>query len=315
MQRKEEIPLGDLVQKISLALYEQLANLMKIMPAQTPELRAQKLKQYFAIARSRLENLQAICQGLHSAEMKNGLKSLGDQDDECSRRRFETEQVLNAMYFFHAELYPKRIRSLDVELTKEILARNTYPYLPEAIFTDYPGDVAAADVSTALRTLELHIKAKLALEECTPPNCDSVELIDGVLILKKTNLFQIALTLAYFDKSASWKPLNFKLNMAFSHEGLPQRSVTVSNIEFKVFDALLRIYFSTTSHGKELHVPLGSIWSICYHTSLSYVLRMFYVQTLLHIRSSSSTMHEANFIEEPEQAVLIYRFWKSSNPS
>lgn len=315
MQRKEEIPLGDLVQKISLALYEQLANLMKIMPAQTPELRAQKLKQYFAIARSRLENLQVICQGLYSAEMKTGLKSLGDQDDECCRRRFETEQVLNAMYFFHAELYPKRIRSLDVDLAKEILARNAYPYLPEAIFTDYPGDVEAADVSTTLRALELHIKAKLALEECIPPDCDSVELIDGVLILQKSNLFKIALTLAYLDKSASWKPLNFKLNMVFSHEGLPQRSVTVSNIEFKVFDALLRIYFSTISPEKKLNVPLMSIWSMCYHMSLSYALRMFYIQTLLHIRSSSAAMHETNFIEEPEQVVLVYRFWKSSNPS
>jgi hypothetical protein len=311
----DSIQLGDLVQKISLALYEQLANLMTLMPAMTPELRAQKLKQYMAIARSRLENLQGICQKLQSIDMKNGLKALADQEVDCSRQRFEMEQVLNAIYFFHAELYPKRIRSLDVELSKEVIARNAYPYLPEAIFTDYPGDVDAADVESSLKELDLHIKAKLALEEALPSDCDSAELVDGVLILKKVNLFQVAFTLAYFDKSASWKPLNFKLNIKFAHEGLPVRSLTVSSIEFRVFDALLKIYFATISNEKKVTVALKNIWSLCYHMGLAYAVRMFYVQTLLHIRSCSVVMHESNFIEEVDKIILIYRFWRSSNPS
>jgi hypothetical protein len=230
--------------------------------------------------------------------MKVGLNLLGEKEVDCNRRRFERDQVLNALYYFHAELYPKRIRSLGVELAKEIIARNTYPYLPETVFTDSPGEIEAAEVESCLRELDLHIKAKIALDEPVPLGCDSAAVFDGVLILKKTNLFQVSLTLSHLDRGASWKPLNFRMCLKCSHEGLPERSSLVSALEFKVFEALLKVYFATISSDM----------------SLLHALRMFYVQSLLNIRSSSVNVHDANFIEDSENNILIYRFWRAKNP-
>jgi len=113
-------------------------------------------------------------------------------------------------------------------------SKGTYPFLPEEIFRD-PEDVPAAPREATLVALDLYIRAKLALKGGVPHGCNSAELIDGVLILKKDNMFRLALTLAYPDKDAAWKPLNFRILLKCSSEGIPDRPVSCAALEMKVY--------------------------------------------------------------------------------
>jgi len=176
---------------------------------------------------------------------------------------------------------------------------------------------------TASRDLNLSIRAKLALYEKLPSKCDVAKLDGGVLVLIKNNLFQLAFTLSHPDSLGIWKPLSFKLIFNNVHEYIPSKSIQNTLLEFKAFDCLLKIYFSSmdkfekvqVDSNKNNQIKLDQLWNICYHLSLMHVLRVFYIQTQTTIKHSEySDFFDINFLEESDRTLLIFKFWKSHMP-
>ena len=195
--------------------------------------------------------------------------------------------------------------------------------MPESIFSDTADNQYKIDKESAIKNLNLYIKAKCGLRDKIPDSCDQVELNAGVLILTKNNLFQVAFTLSHFDIDAHWKPLNFKLIFKDSNENIPAKSPQSKILELKAFDTLLKIYFSSinnnsTSTSSNLSISLIDLWQVCHHLSLMHAIRIFYIQAHLTVKSSSVTnntnTNQANFLEELDQTTLSYSFWKSNIP-
>ena len=191
--------------------------------------------------------------------------------------------------------------------------------MPESIFSDATDNQHKIDKESAIKNLNLYIKAKCALRDKIPDNCDKVELNAGVLILTKNNLFQVAFTLSHFDIDAHWKPLNFNLIFKNSNENIPAKSPQSKILELKTFDTLLKIYFSSINNSttsSNLSISLIDLWKICHHLSLMHVIRIFYIQAHMIVKSNSMTnsTNQTNFLEELEQTTLSYSFWKSNIP-
>ena len=315
MAEVHSIEIGNLVRKVSLRLFDDLLNLVKIMPAMTAELRAQKLRENTMKFRLKLERLLSICKWLKGPDVKLQLDSIHNEEMVGRKKRQTFEDILSALFHFHANLYPSRVRASEVSIAKEILARGNYPFLPEGMFGIESGGSGNFKEETTRQELDLFIRTKLALDERIPEDCDSAQLINGVLVLRRTNLFQVSFTLAYPDQNAHWKPLNFQLLVSFVNEGLPDKSSHVNVLELKVIDALLKIYLSSIPQGTP-KIPLEQQWSMCYYMSMMYSLRMFYVQSLLNSRLFSSVRCESTFNnEDSDKNVLIHRFWESRDPS
>jgi len=118
---RQTIILGDLTQKFSLSLFDQLSTLLHLMPTMDPELRANKLRKHSAIARKTIESLLSVCRLLRQPQFRAELKRIQNLEEEASLRGAHRDRTLDALYFFHAGLYPNRIWPFDIHSAKEIL--------------------------------------------------------------------------------------------------------------------------------------------------------------------------------------------------
>ncbi len=117
------IEIGDLVQKFSVKLYENLNDLLNLMPAMTPELRAQKLNQHIISSKQKINALLSLCKWLKTYQVKENLSRYANDLMVYNVKNFERDQILNGIYYFHAGLYPNRIQPLSIKLSKEIISR------------------------------------------------------------------------------------------------------------------------------------------------------------------------------------------------
>ena len=304
------VDVGGTVQYVAGCLYQGLHELVTNMHAMTPELRSVKLKENFARFHSNLERLMALLRWLKSSDVKGELDSIIKRQLKGNTEYFERDITVGAVYYFHAELYSKRIRTLNISLTRDLLSMRIFSHLPDSIFVNVKS-LHRTNLKV-LKEIEMYIKLKLSVHEKLPASCSRFELVDGVLILERRNLFRLALTLAYPDKSSAWKPVHFAILAKFSNEMLPYESDNTNILEFKVMNALMKMYVLAWNVDANIP-PLDQLWSMCCYMSMMYIFRMFYLQTMLNIRFYSSVNSECTFNNEDiDKNELTFQFWNSN---
>jgi hypothetical protein len=126
---------GDVLQKAAVALYAELERQLHHNRKRTADLRHKHMLQYTTWARRKLSALLAVlqwCKQENTGDFISAVEAI-KRENHNAQSRFN--EMLDAVFKLHSELYSKVVRPLPVAHARDIIAHGTYPTLPKAIFT------------------------------------------------------------------------------------------------------------------------------------------------------------------------------------
>jgi hypothetical protein len=302
------ITLGDLLQKISMKSFDEIKLTVEAFPAQSPELRAEKLHNTVNKAKKRFAQLYAILIWLNEEHVQKYLQSTNDLKIDVNDQIVRLNTKQDALYFLHSGLYGKRVKSLEVGDAYQILLNGTYAKLPSSIVQcRAPPSPPEVDQQVIVRQLETLIRAKLFLGEQLPvPFYDSVRIENGVLILCLAHYYELLLSLAHLkDHDAPWFVIGVKI-LTHNHE----RERLMGDPDPRDLNAGVLKVLSKIASLSNCANPLFQMHRFCMHTAQSHSLRFLYVQALDMTRTSLIGIAEATYAESSERVAFRCSFWK-----
>lgn len=220
------IPFGDVVQRVASSIFNDLQQLLGLLHSIGPETRTLKLATFLADAKKKLYQLLIIKKWLASNNTTGYFKSLQQIDFIIQNTNLQFNMMQDNLFRLHGELYGKRVRSINVKLGYDVLSSGTYDMFPLSVLTcgqlPLPNDPVLHSEGTSHLTpdtsetkvrkdLEIYIRAKLLLHDPVPTTTSSAVVRDGVLFLKQTNLYEVAVTLQHLHPGAPWLVLGCRV--------------------------------------------------------------------------------------------------------
>ena len=310
-------------------MYDELQSLLLSLRSLTPELRYTKLRTYFIVCKKKLVQLLCVCKWLtipSNVEYFSNLNSLRDQLSQIENLLNEAEYSL---YCTHSHLFSRRVRSLNVEAAKDILARSSYPYIPIEVFTcgiEPISKYTNAEKDSMNKRLTTCIRAKLALYDSIPSEITNSNIIDGLLIIKQPHLYEAGITLKYAHEKAPWKVIGFRILSDIStneNVKVPRNLYDKETYENEV----MKIICKNNTNKKDSiqnndmvidndvdtdsdRMKLQDIHRICIHASLAVSLRLLYVLANVYAKTIKKDLL-VDFNESDNGSTLKISFWKS----
>lgn len=313
------ITVGDLMQRVAADASKKLLSMMEAMPAQTPELRFEKMKACVARLKKQLCQLLALLMWLRDDNVQKYLRSMQAMTQDIRRRNAQLDGVQDAFFFLHQSIYKRRRQALDVSFASDIMARGTYAHLPESIF-DFGAESSdkcnGGMVFRDTAETNMFIGCKLCLGDPVPEKIDVVVVQDGKLMLRKNNYFEISLTLAAASELAHWvvEEVDFTVEHCTT-EGFID-SYAHTQLEDNVKNALNSLVRHKSDNPLENMAAdksiLSTICSLCQHVALSVHLKLLYLQALYNSRHLSEGYSSTIYSENDESFILEYAFWAHS---
>ena len=215
----DTIKVGDVIQRVSTHIIDELRVLLGNMKSLTPELRTVKLRALVSRSKKQLADLLAICKWLESPDVGKYFNSLNQMHFQITNTENELNEIQDGLYFTHRDLFAKRIRPINVRMARDILALGHYAHLPVPIFTC--GRMPAPRLPSEIKVrenLEIFIRAKLFLVDTMPRYCFQLRttIQNGALHIVVPNMYELVLTLQYADESAPWNIIGFNFLVSSS---------------------------------------------------------------------------------------------------
>jgi hypothetical protein len=292
------------------------------MPKQSHELRFEKLSVVVKRAKRRLLQLYAILSWIQEAHVRTYIDSTLKLQANVSFENNRLNQILDFLYFTHAGLYSKRCKSIDVKSAINIAARGTYDMLPEGLFrckiVPTPAD---PDLDILHRQLDISIRTKIALTEDLPKEYDYAKILEGVLTLRQSNMFEIQLTLHNSDHTSAWIAYKFILLVKNHDDERIDAEIDHKTLDKDILQLLRRITDSKCQN------PLQELYKICYYFASSACLRLLYVQGMDHIKNRWTSLNrqsittgaidtnniaDITFNENDESTIVSIKFWQNA---
>lgn len=316
------VPLGDLIQKIASDVSRSLMIVLEALPAQTPELRFEKMKACIARMKKELCQLLAILMWLRDENAQKFFQSMGSVESDIRTREMQLNGVQDSFFFLHQSIYKRRRRALDVTMASDIMARGTYAHLPLSIFRFDP-NLSSALAETKIDTvspgvreeLNMFIGCKLCLEEQVTPKIDELSIVNGNLIMKKSNFFEVTqLTLVEPSETAKWtvSGIHFCIEHRENHGFVD--TYEHLNLENNIKKSLNNLLATSPEKGGRGHSGniLDLVYHVCQHVSLSALLKLVFIQGLHYCRHYGEGFSEVRYTEESTRLCFEYSFWAST---
>lgn len=290
--------------------------MLEAMPAQTPELRFEKMKACIARLKKQLCQLLALLMWLRDENVQKYLSSVRNLTADIVARQMQLNGVQDAFYFLHQSIYKRRRQALDVSFASDIVARGTYAHLPASIF-DFGAaatkikktEANAADTAE----MNLFIGCKLCLGDPITDKIDRVDVKEGILTLTKDNAFEISLTLSERIESAHW--VVNRVEFLVEHRNTEGFIDSYGHIDLE--ENVKNALNSFLRHKSENQVEnmladksiLNSVYCLCQHVVLSVCLKLLYIQANYNSRNLSEGYTAVSYTENEDAIVLEFSFW------
>lgn len=287
--------------------YEEIKLAIESFPAQSPELRAEKLLNLLNKSKKRFAQLYAILLWLHEDHVQKYLQSTNDLKYDLMNQTNRLNMKQDTLYYLHNNLYGKRIKSLEINESFHILLHEKYEKLPSSITLcrNLPTP-PEQDHRLLIEQLNILIRSKLLLLEQLPVQYSSVNIMNGMLILTLDHYYEVILSLAHLrNYEAPWAVLSVRI-LTHNHES--ERLLgdyDPRDVNAKVLQILTKVVALENCKN-----PLLQIHRVCLYTAQSQSLRLLYVQALDMTRTSLIGIAEANYVELPDQIAFRCLFWK-----
>ncbi len=234
-------------------------------------------------------------------------------EQELIRLEASLNESQDILYFSHSHLFSKRIPQLPIAKARDILAKGTYSYFPEYMFTlgKKPLPSSNSNTDELIKNIHIYIRSKLLLYDNIPSEISNYTIEHGLLILRQNNLYELALTLSYLKESAPWRVVGFKILVGYHpSEFFNNLPPNIASFEKQVYDVLVSKEFdsiakssgcddATVSQDISL-VKLSQYQKICIHASLAIVHRYLYLLSLNLCKTSYKNYHDVAWKEKPE---------------
>jgi hypothetical protein len=304
------ISLGDLLQKVSQKSYEELKILLESFPAQSLQLRGEKLSLILNKIKKRYAQLYALLNWLTEDHVRNYLSStrelLNDVLDQSIRYHIKQD----AFYYLHSSLYGQRIKSIEINEAYELILQQSDKKLPTSIENCQEKVIPELDLkeNEIEKQLEIMIRSKLLLDEKLLVTFDKAMIKKGVLTLCRNHYFEIRLSLKELDDwTAPWSILSVNI-LTHNHEN--ERLIGDSDPQ-EINTASMKMICKLIALPAELvPLPLTQIHQVLSYVSLSQALRILYVQALDMTRTSLIGIADAVYVETTEKISFLCPFWK-----
>jgi hypothetical protein len=245
----------------------------------------------------------------------NYYQSINLLEQELIRLEASLNESQDILYFSHSHLYGKRIPQLPIAKARDILAKGTYSYFPEYMFTlgKKPLPITSSSNDDLIKNIHIYIRSKLLLYDNIPEEISSYTIENGLLILRQNNLYELALTLSHLRESSPWRVIGFKLLVDYHpSEFFHHLPPNMTSFENQVYDILVSKEFSCSAHSDTVEdnaiinsdfsplVKLCEYHKICIHASLAVVHRYLYLLSLNLCKTSYKSYHTVAWKEKPE---------------
>ena len=308
------ISAGDLLQRVAAACSKRILTVLESLPAQTPELRFEKMKTMLARIKKQLFQLLAILMWLRDTNVQQFLQSGQALLSDVKRRGIQQDGLQDAFFYLHQSIYKRRRQALDVAFASDIMSRGTYAHLPRSILSFNSAEQPATSTTTTdVSSLNMFIGCKLCLSDTIGSNFSAKSIQNGHFHAKKMNYYDISLTLSHSSENAHW--IVSSLHFLVKHhsdegfiDGFPRNP-----LEERI-KAALNIFLQHKSDDIVENAVrdksiLESVFRMCQHTSLSVLLKLLYIQALYHSRNLSEGFSSAKYYDLEASTVLEYYFW------
>lgn len=256
------VPFGDVVQHVAASIFTDLQQLLSLLHSISPETRTLKLITFLADSKKKLFQLLVIKKWLGSNNTTGYFKSLQQLDFIIQNMSLQLNIMQDNLYRLHGELYGKRVRSINMDLGIDVLSYGTYPTFPLSVLTcgqlPLPNDPVLESFlmnhqssgqnlltgdnkhtshihnqQKIRKDLTLFIQTKLLLYDPLPTNIAAYIITNGYLIIKQSNLYEVALSLQELNSQSPWLVLGVRI-LCCNHIYEFKNAVSVRNYDVAV---------------------------------------------------------------------------------
>ena len=228
-QGRQCLPFGDVIQRTARSIHLDLTTVLQNMRQQSPIMRTQKLLLFIVKCKKRLAQLLAIARWLSVPGVSQFFANMTQLKDKIWKLENGLNELQDGLFVTHSSLFSQRLRSLDVLTARDILAtQGSCHLMPTSMFapaneialliannnnlsTTLTTSTTTVDEESLRTSLNIYLRAKLALIDPLPHDVDYSHIHHGVLILRMNDLFELMLTLDYLDTNAPWNVLRFRM--------------------------------------------------------------------------------------------------------
>jgi len=213
------ISIGDLVQRVAVGIHSEMDQLRHSIKRIDSELRTVTMRSFVSRTLKKLAQLYAIIRWIEQPGPQAYMESLAALHTQISLMDAQLAEIQDRMFWSHSFMFCMRSRKLEVSTAVDILASETYPHLPAAIWTcgqelqagkDF-AKCTVADKAALIEELNVFVRAKLALEDPVPAGISFASVQQGYLRLRQADLWEVTLSLYYLSQRAGWVVLSANL--------------------------------------------------------------------------------------------------------
>ena len=311
----ETISVGDLLQKVSSNASKKLIAVLEAMPAQTPELRYEKIKSCITKLKMQLLQLLAILMWLKEDNAQKYLQSMRLMEMDIRKREMQLDGIQDAFYYLHQSIYSRRRQPLDVAFATDIMARGTYAHLPTSIFT-FKSATENTSIVIDPTGLNVFIGCKLCLSDSILNKIEKIEICNGNLVLINYKCFKVTLTLSSASEIAYWIVTDVVFTVEHRHSEGFIDSYGHKELEIATKSSLNKLLkHKSTEESVNIAADksvLSTVCVICQHVTMSIILKLLYLQALYDSRNLSDGFTSVNYFETSEKFVFEYSFWANT---
>ncbi|RDX48026.1 MED14-domain-containing protein [Lentinus brumalis] len=196
-----QIPLGELVSRLSQAIYAELVEMAETMPNMSDAARKRSLADWVVRMKKQVVKLYAIAKWSRDAGVVQ--KAMNQQ----------FEDAILGLKYGRDSLDPARLRNHDLLTSLDVLTTGTYRRLPACIkeLVIPPTPLTDDEVSRTLADIEDAIRYRLRMSEIIPWEMSQYRIGNGRVFFTAPKLFELCLCLRGARKEDGW----FFVNVTF----------------------------------------------------------------------------------------------------
>ncbi|CAA7259201.1 unnamed protein product [Cyclocybe aegerita] len=205
-----QIPLGDLLSRVSQSIYGELSELAETMPNMSDTARKRVLADWVVKTKKQVVKLYAVAKWSRDADtiqkcmnITAFLMTQNQQFDDTIGSLARTKEALD----------PARLRNHDLLTSLDVLTTGSYLRLPTCIkkLAIPPTPLTDAEIDKTFADMEEAIRYRLRMSELIPVEMSEYRIAEGRVFFTVPNLFKTSMCLRGGAKDDGW----FFLNVEF----------------------------------------------------------------------------------------------------
>ncbi|KAF5370780.1 hypothetical protein D9758_002136 [Tetrapyrgos nigripes] len=198
-----QVPLGEVLSRVTQAIYTELQELAETLPSQSDTARKRTLADWVVKTKKQVVKLYAVAKWARDADTvqkcMNITAFLMDQNQQF-------ENSIQGLTWARQSLDPARLRNHDLLTSLDVLTTGSYRRLPTAIKKSIipPTPLTDDEVIKTLVDIQDAIRYRLRLSEIIPIEMSHHRIADGRVYFTAPNLFECSLCLNGTRKGDGW---------------------------------------------------------------------------------------------------------------